>query len=133
MLTDALGSALGNIFSAVLLLISVAIYITVIRQVAARRSGIQLGAGANPKSFGWPEAVLAAVLISLLMLNAVDSLTHSAIQLTSSALVANIVLTIVVVLFIAAFLKIRGLDIGSLGGLSKISFLRAISTGLVLL
>jgi len=133
MVTDAFGSALGNIVGAVLLLISVAIYVTVVRQVAARRWTIQLGAGVNPKSFGWPEAVLAAVLVSFLILNTVASFSRSPVQLSSRDLIANLLFTAVVVLFIAAFLRIRGLDIGSLGGFSKISFFRAISTGLVLL
>jgi uncharacterized protein len=135
MVTDSLGSTLGNIVSVVLLLASIAIYITVVRQVAARRSTVQLGAAGevSPTAFGWPEAVLAAALISFLMLNTVASLSHSPVQLSSRDLVANLLFTVVVVLFIAAFLKIRGLDIGSLGGLSKISFLRAVSTGLVLL
>lgn len=135
MLTDAFASVLGNILSIFLLLAGVAIYATVSRQVAARRATIQLGVGSTPaaKTFGWPEAVLAAVLISFLMLNALSSLSKSPVQLNSRDLVVNLLFTVVVVLFIATFLTVRGLDVGSLSGLSKISFLRAVSTGVVLL
>ena len=38
-----------------------------------------------------------------------------------------------VVLFIVAFLQLRGFDVGSLAGLLRISFLRALSTGAILL
>jgi membrane protease YdiL (CAAX protease family) len=135
MLTDAFGSVLWSIASLILLLGGIGIYITVIRQVVARRSTVELGSGnvIAPKAFDWPEAVLGAAIISYLILNTVASLSHSPVELNSRDLIANLLFIVIVVLFIAAFLKVRGLDINSLGGFSKISFLRAASTGLVLL
>ncbi|HWM26725.1 MAG TPA: type II CAAX endopeptidase family protein, partial [Chthoniobacterales bacterium] len=51
----------------------------------------------------------------------------------SRDLMANALFTIGLLLFIAAFLRLRRLDIGSLGGFSKIGFGRAVITGGILL
>lgn len=135
MLTDAFSSALWGIVGGLFLLLSLSIYITVIRQIAAHRSTAQLGGEVSvpPKTFGWPEAVLAAGLISFLVINTLASFSRSPVELSSRDLVLNLLFTVILVLFIAAFVRIRGLDIISLGGFGKMSFLRAASTGLVLL
>jgi membrane protease YdiL (CAAX protease family) len=55
------------------------------------------------------------------------------VQLSTRDLVFNFLFTLVVVFFVAGFLKLRRLDLNSLAGFSRISFLRAMSTGTILL
>ena len=134
MLADAFASALGAIAGALFLLASIYIYVTLIRQISARRSTTESSPGAAPlKTFGLPEAILAAALISFLLLNVVASLSRSTAQLSDRDLRANLLVTILVVFFVAVFLKVRGLDLSALGGFSRVSFLRAASTGIILL
>ena len=134
MLADAFPSGFGVIASALFLFASIYIYVALIRQISARKSATESAVTvAPPKTFGLPEAILAAALVSFLLLNVFASLSRSTIPLNDHDLVANLVVTILVLLFVAAFLKIRGLDLNSLGGFSRVSFLRAASTGIILL
>src|SRR5436309_12518371 len=61
------------------------------------------------------------------------SVGRSPIQLSSRDLVANFLLASFIVFVVAAFLKLRGIDIDSLGGFSQTSLKRALSTAVVLL
>jgi membrane protease YdiL (CAAX protease family) len=72
-------------------------------------------------------------LIFLLLLNMSASLSNRSVQLNARNLLENLLFTVALVLFIAAFLRLRGLDLSSLGGLFRITFLRALSTGTVLI
>lgn len=112
------------------LLVGAFIYISVIRQIGVRNSP---SPDESTRTFGLPEAIVAAVLISLLLLNVIASSSRPAIQLSTRDLAANLVLTIVVVLILVGFLQLRGFDLDSLGGFSKIGIVRAVSTGAVLL
>ena len=117
-------------------LIGLAIYVTLARQIAARRSisvSDTLGAPPAPRTFGLPEAFLAAALIFFLLLNITAAVEHSRAQLSDRDLIANVLFTLFVVFFIAAFLKLRGIDIDTLAGFSRASLKRAVSTGVVLL
>jgi membrane protease YdiL (CAAX protease family) len=134
MLASAFSSALGNILVAVLVLAGLAIYLTLIRQISVRRSTTAIATDATPlKTFGLPEAFLAAALILFLLLNITAAVGRSPIQLNDRDLVANFLFTLFVVFFIAAFLKLRGFDIDALGGFSKASLKRAVSIGVILL
>jgi membrane protease YdiL (CAAX protease family) len=110
------------------------IYLAVIWQIGARRSAGPVETDAAPrKTFGLPEAVVAVALILFLMMNIVASFGRSPIQMTNRDLVANFLFTAFIVFFVAAFLKLRGVDLDALGGFSKTSLKRAISTGIILL
>src|SRR5439155_5922966 len=58
---------------------------------------------------------------------------HAPIQLTERDLIANLLLTAFIVCFVAAFIKLRGIDIDVVAGFSKWSLKRALSTAVVLL
>jgi uncharacterized protein len=134
MLAAAFSSALWLISGAVFLVIGSYVYVTVIRQIAARRlSATDTEISAPAKTFGWPEAFLASALVLFLLMNIVTSFSHSPVHLSDRDLIANFLFTVFIVLFVAAFLKVRGLELGSLGGFSKVSFRRAVSSGIVLL
>ncbi len=131
----ALTSAFGNILGTLILLVSVYIYILLARQISARRSAAAtVEAAGGTRTFGLPEAFLAFVLTCFLLINVAASLSRtSPVQLSDRDLIANLLFTVLIVLFVASFLKWRGLDLNSLGGFSRMSLLRAILTGAILL
>jgi membrane protease YdiL (CAAX protease family) len=136
MFASAFSSAVGNILIAFFLLAGLAVYITLIRQISVRRSAVvePVPDAPLPRTFGLPEAFLASGLILFLLLSIVASFERtSPAHLSPNDLRANFLLALFVVFFIAAFLKLRGLDIEALGGFSKSSLKRVISTAIVLL
>ena len=135
MLAGAFSSAVGNIFIALIVLAALAIYLTLIGQISARKSTPDVTIGNPPtRTFGLPEALLAAALILFLLLNIVASFGRSLpVQLNGRDLVANFLLSLFVVFLIAAVLKLRGIDIDGLAGFSRTTLKRAISTSIVLL
>jgi uncharacterized protein len=127
---SGLSSALGSLVTALFLFASIFIYYTLARQIAARRSATD----ARPaRAFGLPEAILAAALVSYLLLNVAAGGAPGPAHLSNRDLAANFLFTLAVVVFIVVFLKIRRLDLNSLGGFFVMSFRRALSTGTVLL
>jgi membrane protease YdiL (CAAX protease family) len=136
MFASAFSSAVGTILVAFFVLAGLAIYTTLIRQISVRRSAVvEPAPGAPlPRTFGLPEAFLAAALILFLLLNIVVSFERtSPAHLSPNDLRANFLFALFVVFFIAAFLKLRGIDIEASGGFSKSSLKRVISTAIVLL
>jgi uncharacterized protein len=133
MLAGASSIALGFFFVA-FVFFGLLIYLAVAWQISTRRSTADAtGAAAPVRTFGLPEAFLAAALIFLVLMNVISSMRRSPVQLTNHDLVANFLVTLFVVLFVATFLKLRGIDIDSLGGFSRTSLKRALSTAVVLL
>jgi membrane protease YdiL (CAAX protease family) len=134
MLAGAFSNVLGNLVIALLVLAGLAIYLTLLRQIGARKSSGAPAIDTPPvRTFGLPEAFLAAVLILFLLMNIAAAAGRSPVQLNNRDLIANFMLTLFVVFFIATFLKVRGIDIETMAGFSKISLRRAVSTGIVLL
>ena len=137
MASDSLFAALGavpdfalNVLFALYFLASIYVYVSLIWQISVRTS---VPAGESEKRFGLPEAILAAVLVSLLLRGISASVSRPSAQVDARDLLANLLLTFALVLFIVAFLRFRGFDLSSLGGFFKISFLRVLSTGTILL
>ncbi len=135
--SDSLFAALGaapnfllNVLFPLYILAGIYIYVSLIRQISTARSTAFNG---PTRTFGLPEAILAAALIFFLLLNISASLSSRSVQLNTRNLLENLLFTVAVVLFIAAFLRLRGLDLSSLGGFFRITFLRALSTGTILI
>jgi membrane protease YdiL (CAAX protease family) len=137
MRSDSLFAAFGAIpsfaFFLLFLLLGACVYLALILQISARTSPIGASAAGGAKSFGLPEAILAAALTAFLLLNISASVSRPSVELNARDLLANLVFTVVMVLFIAAFLKIRGFELSALAGLFRLGFLRAISMGTILL
>lgn len=132
MFLASFSTALAAVINALFLVVSVYIYVSLIRQIAARRSTISL----DPppiRDFGMAEAVLAVALSAWFLLNVVASLYVQARPLGMKDIIAELFFRIGLILFMFAFLKFRRLDLNALGGFSKIGFRRALFTGLVLL
>ena len=119
-----------NAFFALYFLASVYVYISLIRQIGARTSE---PSGSPARAFGLPEAILAAALVLFLLLNIIASASRPSVELSARNLLVNLLFTMFVVLFIMTFLQLRGFDLSSLAGFFKIGFVRALSTGTILL
>jgi membrane protease YdiL (CAAX protease family) len=137
MRSDSLFAAFGaapsfvfGVLSLLYVLASLYVYISLVHQISARTL-TPSGAAARP--FGLPEAILATVLILFLLLNIGASISHPSLQFSARNLFGNFLLAVFVVLFIVTFLQLRGFDLASLGGFFRISFVRTLSTGAVLL
>src|SRR6266481_3773336 len=77
---------------------------------------------------------VAFAILSLLYVLASRYVYFSLIhQLSARNILGNFLLTVFLVLFIVTFLRLRAFDVGSLGGFYRISFLRTLSTGAILL
>ncbi|PYL64547.1 MAG: hypothetical protein DMF25_06685 [Verrucomicrobia bacterium] len=130
MLSATFLMALGSVTNALLLVVGLYIYVSLIRQISGRRS---TSPGGSTTVFGFPEAILAAGLTFLLLLGVLASASKPSIQFSGRVLVENLLFTLGIVLVVVAFLRLRGFDLNSLGGFSKTSFLRALSTGTILM
>jgi hypothetical protein len=122
-----------NVLSVLYVIVSAYVYISLIHQISARGDPKAVGIDTATRTFGLPEAILSTVLIVFLLLNISASVSHPSIDFSAPTLLGNFLLMLFVVLFIVAFLQLRGFDVGSLAGFSKISFLRVLSTGAILL
>ncbi len=125
-------SLLLGALSLLYILASVYVYFSLIRQISARTS-TAVGADTPARKFGVPEAILAALLILFLFLNISASVSHPSIDFSPRIVLGNFLFMVFVVLVIVTFLQFRGFDLGSLGGFFRISFIRVLSTGAVLL
>jgi membrane protease YdiL (CAAX protease family) len=126
-------SVLGLLLSLLYLLASLYVYISLIYQISARTRNTFDADAAPARRFGLPEAILAALLIGFLFLTIGASVSQPSIQFSARNLLANFLLTGCVVLVIVTFLQFRGFDVGSLGGFFRLSFIRTLSTGVILL
>jgi len=126
-------SVLGLLLSLLYLLASLYVYISLIYQISARTPDSFGPDAATTRRFGLPEAILAGLLILFLFLTIGASVSQPSIQFSARNLLANFLLTGCVVLVIITFLQFRGFDVGSLGGFFRLSFVRTLSTGAILL
>ena len=130
--SGVVSNAVFGVLSLLYVLASLYVYISLIHQISARSlSGV--AANAPARTFGGPEAILAALLILFLSVSIGASVSQPSIQFNAHNLIGNFLLMVFLVLFIVTFLRLRGFDVGSLGGFYRISFLRTLSTGAILL
>lgn len=130
MFADSLSAALSGVLGIIFLVIAVAIYGAIVRQISRRPAIVD----ESLKQFGVADAVLAFALIAFLLFATVSGAgEHRLVELNSRLLLENVVLELGIVLVIAFFITARGRDINALGGFSKISITRAVSIGVVLL
>jgi membrane protease YdiL (CAAX protease family) len=127
---DGFLSALAAVIPALFLAAGVYIYVALVRQISVRA----VEASDTPvRGFGWPEATLATVLVLIFLYGLAASASHDVSGMRTRDLRESALLSIGLLIFIAAFLWLRGLDLNSLGGFSKIGFGRAVTTGGILL
>ena len=130
MLLIGLAPAVWTILTIVWLIIGLYVYVALIWQIRVRTTP---SPATPPKSFGAPEALIATLLMSLLVIGLVRGGAASATELNTEDLINNFILTAVVVLVLAAFLVFRGFDLDALAGFSKVGIVRAVALGAILL
>ncbi len=134
MLSEAWTGALINLLFGLFFLGGFYVYTALTRQIGARAPvGPVAGEAGSAKAFGLPEAIIAILLISLLLLSAFSSFSTPASPLSSRDLVANLIVSVVVILALIGFLELRRLSVDKLAGLSKYGIFRTIATGALLL
>jgi membrane protease YdiL (CAAX protease family) len=135
MLAGVFSSAVATVVGAFLLIASVLVYSTLIRQISIRRAASPVEPGVTPaKTFGLPEAFIAAGLIIFLLLGVIAAIRRQEPTRPEEInFAADLLFRVIVILVIAASLKLRGADIDALAGFSKITLKRALSTAVVLL
>src|SRR5207253_10409302 len=87
------GSVLGLLLSLLYLLASVYVYISLAYQISARTRNASGGDIATTRSFGLPEAILAALLILFLFLTIGASVSQPSIQSSARHLLAYLLRT----------------------------------------
>src|SRR5207247_7313831 len=83
--------------------------------------------------FGAAEVALAVFLVAVFAFSSLGSSSAQIVRLRTPDLILTAIVAIGMVLFVAAFLKLRRFNISELTGLARLSFARAFVTGLVLL
>lgn len=130
MALDGSFTPLSALLDALFLGLAVYVYVALSRQISARSAN---AAPAVTRDFTWGDAVLAALLASWFGLNITASASDRALRMESRDLILNALFSIALLLFVASFLRFRGLDVKTLAGFAKLSFRRALTTGAVLL
>ncbi|HEY3662911.1 MAG TPA: type II CAAX endopeptidase family protein [Chthoniobacterales bacterium] len=119
-----------SLINALLVLAGLYVYLSLYRQVAVRQNGApELG----ERELGVPEAIAAIVLISWFVLNilAAAKVEHATFHTRDLLLTGAFSLAVITSLTI--LLELRGFRVLSLGGFSRLSFGRVVSTAAVLL
>src|SRR5439155_23609805 len=88
---------------------------------------------ATDRGFGAAEVALAVFLIAVFAFSSLGESSAQIVRLRTPDLILNAIVAIGMVLFVAAFLKLRRFNISELTGLARLSFTRTFVTGLVLL
>jgi len=123
--------ALG-LLSVLYLIASVCVYLSLISQISTGSRNASTG-DAPERTFGFPEAILASVLIIFFLMSIGSTAPDPSLQFNPRNLLANLLLTALLVLVIVTLLQFRGLDVGVLAGFLRIRFFRALGTGAMLL
>ena len=123
-------TVLAALFNALFLVAGVYIYVSLLRQIAARG---QTAALEGERTFGLPEAVLATGLATLFGFSVAASSTQSMRALGTNDLVQNALVSLALLLLVSGLLKLRRLNIDALAGLSKLGFWRTLVTAGILL
>jgi membrane protease YdiL (CAAX protease family) len=130
MTVDGLLPAVSAALNACFLVAGVYIYVSLLRQIAARAPNSE---APTLRTFEWPEALIAVLLTGFFLLSLSGAASHSVSRLRTRDLIASAVLTVGLLLAVAGFLRLRRFDLNSLGGFSRIGFFRMLVTGAVLI
>ncbi len=130
-MSDGFITAIGAVTNAIFLLAGIYVYLALVRQIIARPA---VEPALEERTFGLADVVLAAILCTLFLLNALTAAAQDGkVVLRTNDLVFNGLISAAVFVFVTAFLKIRGRDVNSLGGFSRLGFWRTLFTGIILI
>ena len=130
MTVDGFLPALSAVINAFFLVAGVYIYVSLLRQIAARAVPPE-----TPliRTFGLPEAIVALLLASFFLLTLTGASSNTPPRMRSRDLIASAVFTVGLLFAVAGFLRLRRFDLNGLGGFSRIGFFRTAVTGGVLI
>src|SRR5437763_16609734 len=94
-----------GILSLLYVLASLYVYTSLIHQISARKPG-SVGANAPARTFGLPEAILAALLILFLLLSFGALVSRPSIEFSNDMLFWNFIFMFFLVFFIVFFFQI---------------------------
>ncbi len=130
-MSESLSTAVAAAASALFFVAGFYIYLRVIRQIGSR---VPVSIGPEERTYGWPEVGLALGLATLFLFNAIAAASQGPkMVLRSNDLIANGLISLALLVFVAAFLKLRGMSVTALAGLSTWPLWRVILTAIVLL
>lgn len=131
MFSDGFFSTLGAVGYVLYVLLGIYVYSSLIRQISARPGTTEDG----QRQFGLPDVIVAILLGGLFVLTIVLSLTGSRAvdNPRTHDLLAAALFTLGLLVFLIAFLRLRGFDLSALAGLTKLGFGRVLSIGTILL
>ncbi|MDQ2918386.1 MAG: CPBP family intramembrane metalloprotease [Verrucomicrobiota bacterium] len=130
-MSDGFITAISAVTNAIFLLAGIYVYLALVRQIIARPT---VERALEERTFGFPDVILAAILSTLFLLNAATAVSHDGkMVLRTNDLIFNGLISGAVFILIVAFLKIRGRDVNSLGGFSRLGFWRTFLTGTILI
>ncbi|TMP89870.1 MAG: hypothetical protein E6L06_08825, partial [Verrucomicrobia bacterium] len=109
-------SALGSIANALFLIASIYIYIVLLRQINRRDRDLV----ATDHGFGAAEVALAVFLVAVFAFSSLGASSAQIVRLRTPDLILNAIVAIGMVLFVAAFLKLRRFNISELTGLARL-------------
>ncbi|MBA3961915.1 MAG: CPBP family intramembrane metalloprotease [Chthoniobacterales bacterium] len=120
-----------SLLNTLLVVAALYVYLSLARQVAARQ--LDGAASLGEKQFGLPEVIAATILLGWFGWNFKLALSHGEMSLGTIDLVFNVVFSFFVLFALTSLLQLRGFSVASLGGFSRLSFGRIVSTAAVLL
>lgn len=119
-----------SLINALLVLAGLYVYLSLYRQVAVRQNGApELG----ERELGLPEAIAAILLISWFVLNIMAAAKVERATFQTRDLLLTGSFSLAVITGVTVLLQLRGFSVLSLGGFSRLSFGRVVSTAAVLL
>jgi membrane protease YdiL (CAAX protease family) len=120
-----------SLINTLLVAIGLCVYLSLLRQVATRDVG---GTTAlDEKRFGFPEAILAVLFVGWYALNVVLALRVGDRVVQTGDLILTAAVSFLLIVILVTVLRLRGFNIISLGGFSRLGFGRIVSTAAVLL
>lgn len=123
---DGFVNALGLIADALFLVVSVYIYVSLLRQIANRGPEI-----VTDRRFGLPEGIVALAMASVFAWASLGSPEVTIIK--TRQIIFGELISLVLIGGLVLFLKLRQFNLTKLGGLTRLSFRRAFATGFILL
>jgi uncharacterized protein len=129
-MSDGFLTAVAAVANALFLLGGAYLYLWLTRQIALRADE---PSDETARGFGLPDVILALGLATFFVVSAATSSQSGKLVLHTNDLIANGLISAGLFVFVTAFLKIRGRDVDSLAGFSKLRFGRIVTTGVVLL
>jgi membrane protease YdiL (CAAX protease family) len=129
---DRFLTAVAAVTNTLFLLGGVYVYLSLIRQIAGRA---ETEGETSVRAFGFPDAIVAVGLATLFIWSTLAAVPSPGgkLVLRTNDLIANALVSLSLLFFVAAFLKIRAFDVTALAGFGKLSFRRSLVTGVVLL